>query len=77
MANSGLKEIASPPNTFQTMNPTPPDDERLKLGDAVYVTALVAFAASAVAVTFGALAIRCVVVDAVSHLRRKGGQHVP
>ncbi len=60
------------------MNSSNSNDERLKLHEAVAVTALVAFAAFSVTLTVAALAARCVVVDAIDHFKkkRKGGTHV-
>ena len=61
------------------MNSTTSDDERLKLHEAVAVTALVAFVAVGLTITVAALAARCVVVDAIDHLKKKwkGGPHAP
>ena len=55
------------------MNQTTKDhDERLKLHEAIAVTALVAFLAISVTISFGALALRAVVVDAVDQFKQKG-----
>ena len=51
-------------------------DERLKLHEAVGVTALVAFVAISVTVTFTFLAARCYVVDTIVHFKKKGDNHV-
>ena len=64
-------KLTNPPN------PTPTtDNDRLKLHEAIGATALVAFAAFGLTVTFAALATRCVIVDAIDHFKTKGDNHV-
>jgi hypothetical protein len=48
-------------------------DGRLKLHEAIGVTALVAFVAVGLVISVAALAIRCVTVDAIDSLRPKKG----
>ena len=54
------------------MQTNPYQDERLRLHEALGVTALVAFVAAGVVISFAALALRCVVIDAVDQLKQKG-----
>ncbi len=61
-------------------NPTNPtttiDDDRLKLHEAIGVTALVAFAAFGLTFWVSVLVIRCYIVDAIDHFKTKGDNHV-
>ena len=54
-----------------------PDDERLKLHEAIGVTALVVFVAVNLAFWGGVLVVRCYVVDAIDNFKKKGHHHVP
>jgi hypothetical protein len=54
--------------------PSEDDCDRLKIHEAIGVTALVAFVAVGLVISFVALAIRCVAVDAIDSLR-KGRSH--
>lgn len=47
------------------------DDDRLKIHEAIGVTALVAFVAFAVVVSTAALAVRCVLVDTFTTKRKE------
>ena len=48
-----------------------PDDERLKLHEAIGVTALVVFVAVNLAFWGGVLVVRCYVVDAIDNFKKK------
>jgi len=51
--------------------------ERMRLRDAIAATALVSALAVGISVTVAVLTSRCVIVDAIDHLKKKGGKHVP
>ena len=54
------------------MHPNPYQDERLKLHEAIGVTALVTFVAASMVVVVATLSLRCVVIDAYEHFNKKG-----
>ena len=58
-----------PPTTMHT---NPDHDDRLKLSEAIGATALVVFAAGAIAISFAFLAARCIVIETIDHLKQKG-----
>jgi hypothetical protein len=60
------------------MNPTPINDERLKLHEVAVATALVVAACAGVAVAFTAIATCQYAGDTIKRIRRRGGRrHVP
>jgi hypothetical protein len=58
-------------NSPTTMHTNPDPDERLKLSDAITATALVVFAAGAIAISFAFLAAQCIVIETIDHLKPK------
>jgi hypothetical protein len=66
-------------NTYQSTNhPLPqPDDEPLRIREAVFASVIIVGACLSVAVAFTAIAT-CKAADGVwKRIRRKGGRHVP
>jgi len=70
-----LANPTNPTNPTTTTTSTPEDD-RLKLHEAIGVTALVAFAAFGLTFWVSVLVTRCYIVDAIDHFKRKGDNHV-
>lgn len=54
------------------MTTTKDNAERLKLYEAIGATALLAFVAASLVISFAVLAMRCVIIDAVDQFKRKG-----
>lgn len=58
------------------MNSSNPRDERIKLHEAAGVAALLTFLTISQTATYTLLVARCYVVDAIDHIKRKGGPRV-
>jgi len=54
-----------------------PNDERLRLHEAIGVTALIVFVAANLTFWIGVLVMRCYVVDAFDHFKKQLNRHVP
>jgi hypothetical protein len=63
------RAVSSPINSPTTMHTNPDPDERLKVSDAIIATALVVFAAGAIAISFAFLAAQCIVIETIDHLK--------
>jgi hypothetical protein len=68
------EEVSAPSINIQpptTMHTNPVHDERLKLSEIIGATALVAFAAGAIAISFAFLATQSLVMETIDHLKQK------